>query len=182
MPSEMKSKIADTLNEILRHKQLDKITVKELVDACNISRQSFYYHFQDIMDVVEWYQNQALEQSIQRSLAAPTYQEAIRGVVYETFQHKELILQLMASQRRAEMEALFVRTVRTYLQELIRGKGSDVSCSPDDMETVISFYSCGLVGMMLNDLDRKNTDVDTVARQMCRLLMGQISFHFTERK
>ena len=66
MPGDMKAKIADTLNEILKHKELDKITVKELVDACNISRQSFYYHFQDIMEVVEWYQDQALKQSIEK--------------------------------------------------------------------------------------------------------------------
>ena len=84
--------IQDTLNEILKHKDLDKSTVKELVDACKISRQSFYYHFQVIMDVVEWYQNQALKQSIEQSLAAPMYKEAIRGVICETFQHKELIL------------------------------------------------------------------------------------------
>ena len=67
MPGDMKAKIADTLNEILKHKELDKITVKELVDACNISRQSFYYHFQDIMEVVEWYQDQALKQSIEKA-------------------------------------------------------------------------------------------------------------------
>ena len=66
MPGDMKSKIADTLNELLQHKTLDKITVKELVDACNISRQSFYYHFQDIMDVIEWYQDQSLKRSIEK--------------------------------------------------------------------------------------------------------------------
>ena len=49
MPVDMKAKIAETLYELLKHKPLDKITVKELVDTCNISRQSFYYHFQDIM-------------------------------------------------------------------------------------------------------------------------------------
>lgn len=38
MPGDMKARIADTLNELLEHKELDKITVKELVDACNISR------------------------------------------------------------------------------------------------------------------------------------------------
>ena len=61
MPVDMKAKIAQTLYELLKHKSLDKITVKELVDTCNISRQSFYYHFQDIMDVVEWCQNQSLK-------------------------------------------------------------------------------------------------------------------------
>lgn len=178
MPGEMKTKIADTLNELLKHKELDKITVKELVDACKISRQSFYYHFQDIMDVVEWYQDQALQQSIEKSLAAPTYKEAIRNVVCETFQHKQLILQLLASQRRKEMEALLIRAVRTYLQELLRGKGSGVPCAMSDIDTVLSFYSCGLVGIILNNLKQKNPDVDALADQMCRLLTGELSFRF----
>lgn len=182
MPGDMKWKIADTLNELLKHKGLDKITVKELVDTCNISRQTFYYHFQDIMDVVEWYQNQALRQSIQRSLDAPTYKEAIRGVVFETFQHRELILQLMSSQRRQEMELLFQRTVHTYLLELLRGKGARISCSPEDMETVLSFCSCGLVGTMLLNLKQKHLDVEQLAEQMCRLLTGEIAFHFTDPK
>ena len=174
--------IQDPLNEILKHKDLDKSTVKELVDACKISRQSFYYHFQVIMDVVEWYQNQALKQSIEQSLAAPMYKEAIRGVICETFQHKELTLQLVASQRRKEMEALFIKAVRTYLQELFRGKGAEVSCSPADIDTVLSFYSCGLVGIMLNDLKQKNPDVDALAEQMCRVLTGKISLWFVEQE
>ena len=181
MPGDMKVKIADTLNEILKHRELDKITVRELADACHISRQSFYYHFQDIMEVVEWYQDQALRQSIEKSLAAPTYKEAIKGVVYETFQHKELILQLMASQRRKEMELLFLRAVRTYLQELLRRRGADASCSPEDAETALSFYSCGLVGMMLMDLQRKDPDIDSMAERMCRLLTGETTLRFVGR-
>lgn len=71
MPGDMKSKIADVLNDMLKHKNLDKITVKELVDACNISRQSFYYHFRDIMDVVEWYQNKALSSGAAGNVCIP---------------------------------------------------------------------------------------------------------------
>ena len=181
MPGDMKAKIADTLNELLQHKDLDKITVKELVDACNISRQSFYYHFQDIMDVVEWYQNQALRQSIEKSLEAPTYQEALRGVIYETYQHRQLILQLLASQRRKEMEILFIKAMRTYLQELHREKGPGISGSSEDMETVLSFCSFGLVGMILSTLSQKNPDIDALANQMCRLLTGEITLRITDR-
>lgn len=57
MSAEMKRMIAETLHELLRKKPLDKITVKELADCCHISRQTFYYHFQDIMQVVEWDQD-----------------------------------------------------------------------------------------------------------------------------
>ena len=179
MPGDMKAKIADTLNEILSPQDLDRITVKELVAACGMSRQSFYYPFPDIMDVVEWYQNQALKQSIEKSLAAASCREALVGVIRETFQHRQLILQLMSSQRREEIELMFFKAIRTYLQVLLRAKGSHLSCSPADVETALSFCSCGLVGMMLLSLNQKHPDVDELAGQMSRLLTGEVSFRFT---
>ena len=54
MPVDMKSIIADTFLHMVQHGNIDKITVKALIDACHISRQTFYYHFKDIMDVLEW--------------------------------------------------------------------------------------------------------------------------------
>ena len=53
MPVNMKAMIAETFLTLAGQKNVDKITVKDLVEACGISRQTFYYHFQDIIDVVE---------------------------------------------------------------------------------------------------------------------------------
>lgn len=61
MPVDMKAMIAGTYLQLVQHGNVDKITVKALIDACHISRQTFYYHFRDIMDVLEW--------SIQRETA-----------------------------------------------------------------------------------------------------------------
>ncbi len=179
MPVEMKAMIADTLNELLKQKSLDKITVKELVDACHISRQTFYYHFRDIMEVVEWYQHKVLEQSIQTSLAAPNGRDAIVGLVRESFQHKKLIQQLMSSQRREEIERLLVKTVRTYLEEMLRQKAPNLSLSPADTETILCFYSSGIVGMMLSYLQQKNPNIDAIGEQMYKLLSGHLSFQLT---
>lgn len=33
---------------------LDKITVRMLVENCGLNRQTFYYHFQDIYDLLRW--------------------------------------------------------------------------------------------------------------------------------
>ena len=54
MKTQMKETIADAFIALARKKSIDKITVKDLVDYCDISRQSFYYHFQDILEVIEW--------------------------------------------------------------------------------------------------------------------------------
>jgi AcrR family transcriptional regulator len=38
----------------LLQKPLDKITVIDIVTDCGVNRQTFYYHFQDIYDLIEW--------------------------------------------------------------------------------------------------------------------------------
>ena len=42
-----------SLKELLRHKPLDKITVRDIVDDCGVNRNTFYYYFQDIYAVLE---------------------------------------------------------------------------------------------------------------------------------
>lgn len=49
-----KRKIADGLLEMMHEKTLRKITVQDIMDCKSMKRQSFYYHFQDIYDVMEW--------------------------------------------------------------------------------------------------------------------------------
>jgi AcrR family transcriptional regulator len=38
----------------MRKKEIRKITIQDIMDGTNMSRQSFYYHFRDIYDVIEW--------------------------------------------------------------------------------------------------------------------------------
>ena len=50
MPVQVKPMIAEAFIRLSKQKNIDKITVKDLVEACGISRQTFYYHFQDILE------------------------------------------------------------------------------------------------------------------------------------
>ena len=44
MPVNVKNLIAETFVKLSDEKNIDKITVKDIVEACGISRQAFYYH------------------------------------------------------------------------------------------------------------------------------------------
>ena len=48
-----KKALAASLKKLLEQKTLDKITVVDLAEDCGVNRQTFYYHFQDIYDLVE---------------------------------------------------------------------------------------------------------------------------------
>lgn len=68
MREDMKAVIADTFSQMLDKEDIDKITVTKLIAECHISRQTFYYHFKDIMDVLEWTFRRATQELVQKSL------------------------------------------------------------------------------------------------------------------
>ena len=49
-----KKKIADCVRQLMKRKEISKITIGDIMEATGMSRQSFYYHFKDIPDVVEF--------------------------------------------------------------------------------------------------------------------------------
>ena len=101
MPLDVKAAVADALLELIRRKDADKITVKDLVEVCGISRQTFYYHFKDIVDVVEWAAQQGVQRLVRESLNAATPQEALGVFVDFAVESQPLVQRLLNSQRRA---------------------------------------------------------------------------------
>ena len=47
-----KKKIADCVRQLMKRKEISKITIGDIMEATGMSRQSFYYHFKDIYDVL----------------------------------------------------------------------------------------------------------------------------------
>lgn len=51
--SDTKRRLAMALKELLQEKPLKKITIQDIVERSHMTRQSFYYHFQDVYEVLE---------------------------------------------------------------------------------------------------------------------------------
>lgn len=49
-----KMKIAECVKELIRKKEISKIRIGDVMNETGMSCQSFYYHFQDIYEVMEW--------------------------------------------------------------------------------------------------------------------------------
>lgn len=54
MINQTKQILEESLKKLMLQKPLDKITIRDLTEDCDISRMAFYYHFKDIYDLVEW--------------------------------------------------------------------------------------------------------------------------------
>ena len=61
--------LEQSLKKLLRERPLDKITIKDLVEDCGVNRQTFYYHFQDIYDLIAWSLNAKMNEILKNNNA-----------------------------------------------------------------------------------------------------------------
>lgn len=59
-----KEMLCDALITLSAKKPFSKITVSEIVNLCNVNRKTFYYHFADVYDLLEWHLNNEIQNSI----------------------------------------------------------------------------------------------------------------------
>ena len=63
---DMKEIIAEAARKLILEKKVKKLTVKDIVEECQITRQAFYYHFEGIPDMIQW----SIKQGTRRLLEA----------------------------------------------------------------------------------------------------------------
>ncbi len=172
MPSDMKERIAREFAELARTKSIDKITVKDIVEACHITRQTFYYHFQDLIDMIDWSLRQAMEELVEKSIRIDSREQVIELFLSEAVKARGLLRKLLASQLREQTERLIVESVRSYFREMVERRELLQDVSRSDAQVALDFYTFATVGMMLEYCSRPNLDVKRLAGQITRLMSG----------
>ena len=175
MPADMKGIIAETFGQLVRQKGMDKVTVKALIEACHISRQTFYYHFQDIMDVLEWTVRQTTRQLVEQSLRAPDLHTALQEFISFSVDQFSMLHKLMDSRRRPQVEEIMLGSVQTYLRGLAQRQTRDVPINPGDQEILLKYSAGGLVAVLLSVCGQQGLNQERLARQLEKILAGEIA-------
>jgi len=170
----MKSMIADAFMTLSKTKDVDKITVTDLVKACHISRQTFYYHFQDILEVFEWSVQQAFQEILAHSMDTEGPEDTLRSFIESSSEADALLKKLLHSQRREQIETILVNAVRSYLQEVLNRQDSKPDLPLAEAKIMLDFCTYGIVGLLLENCGKKSLDKEKMAHQMQRLIFDRI--------
>ena len=174
MREDMKAVIADTFSQMLDKEDIDKITVTKLIGECHISRQTFYYHFKDIMDVLEWTFKRATEELVQRSLKPEDNIVALKESAIFIRQNRTKLERLLYSRRWVEIENLLTEAAVAYLAEMARNKVPEISLSFDELEIMLKFYACGMVGVLMQYMVKPHLDEEKLIIQIEKIITGKM--------
>ena len=86
-----KKTLADALKNLLERKPLAKITVSDIIRECGLNRKTFYYHFQDIHDLLKWMLNQEAIERIKSFSAAMEFEEGMLFLLKYIEENKHIL-------------------------------------------------------------------------------------------
>ena len=150
MPLDVKAAVADALLELIRRKDADKITVKDLVEVCGISRQTFYYHFKDIYDLVEWSCQEDASRALAGKKTYETWQQGLLQIFQAVLDNKPFILNVYRSVSREQVENYLYRVTYDLLESVVEEEAQGMSVRQEDKELIATLYKYLFVGLMLD--------------------------------
>lgn len=165
--------IVDSFLQLLEEMPYDKITVRSLIERCKISRNTFYYHFHDIPELLEVTAREWVDQLIETNFRPDSPADCLRPLVEYANTHRNTVLHLYrAADRDAYLQALdrlWTYTVRRYMDSATVG----LSIPPRDRLFLERYYKCTMVGVTLDWLEsRMSYDLMEAAVRVCDLLAG----------
>ena len=99
-----KKAIEASLKNLLLKKPFDKITINDIAEDCGISRMTFYYHFKDIYDLVEWACEEDVKKILEDKDDYKTWTQGFLNLLEEVLKNKPFILNVYRSVGREQVE------------------------------------------------------------------------------
>ena len=144
-----KQKIIDALKHFMSLKDFTKITVKDILEEANITRPTFYYHFEDIYNAMEWMFNEELLMLLKKSEDCVTWDEGILLVLQYVEANRAVCLCAYNSVGREVLQRMFLNKASTILLKFMDPLLEDIKADPDDVKFIAEFYTMAFVSVLI---------------------------------
>ena len=164
-----------SLKKLLLEKPLHKITVSDITEDCGINRMTFYYHFKDIYDLVEWSCQEDASRALAGKKTYETWQQGLLQIFEAVLDNKPFILNVYRSVSREQVETYLYKLTYDLLEGVVEEQAQGMSVRQEDKDFIATLYKYMFVGLMLDWVksDMKG-DPHTMVERLEQVVHGSI--------
>lgn len=144
-----KKAIAFTLKELLLEKPLSKITINDITSRCDINRQTFYYHFEDIRDLVEWICIEDADRALKDKNDYSSWQEGFLAIFDLIKKDKAFIENIYSSVSKDVLTKYLYKLVFPIIYQVVDEKSKGYVVREEDKVFITDFYKYAFVAIVL---------------------------------
>lgn len=174
MPRNTKKALADSLKALLRTRPLSKVTIADITEGCGINRMTFYYHFRDIYDLVEWICREECSAALGGPLDRETWQDGFCDLCRYVLENRSFFVNVCNSIGREQAENYLYRVTYSILRSAVDELAGDMLIGEEEKKFIADFYKFAFVGVELDWLrSGLRESPEELAGRLSRLLNGQ---------
>ena len=171
-----KQALEQSLKNLLLKKPLTKITVGDITDDCGINRMTFYYHFKDIYDLVEWSCLEDAKRALDEKKTYDTWQQGLLQIFKAVQENKPFILNVYRCVHREQVEKYLQPLVDQLLLNVINEEAAGITVRDEDKQFIAQVYSYMFIGLMLDWIkDDMREDPQQIVEKLSKLIKGSVS-------
>lgn len=176
MAQTTKRALAASLKKLLARRPLDKITVTDIAEDCEVNRQTFYYHFKDIYDLMEWIYTSEAARALGGKKTYATWQQGMLQIFSYVLENREFVLNTYHSVSREHLERYLYRETYELLIGVVEEKAAGMPVREADKAFIADFYKYAFVGLMLDWIRTgMKEDPAVLTERLSILLRGDVA-------
>ncbi len=167
------SKFVEALKAMMEEVPLEEISVLALSKRCHVKRQTFYYHFHDIYDLLlETYLNEVIPDINE----VTTFDELLTTIYAYYTKNKGFLDATIASQGKKILVEFIENQVYQALLHIVNEYDSGKDLTPNERKTIANYHSYGIAEVLINYLStHKNKSLPELRNQYLFLPKGFLS-------
>lgn len=176
MSNATKIMLALALKDLMRSKPLNKITINDIAQKCGINRMTFYYHFSDIYELIEWMCKEYIIIGLEKKVTYSTWQEGMLELMQSILKNKTEILNLYNSVGSRQMRLSLQRLLKQTCENVINEISDGMDISDEDKELAVYYYNTSLIALILNWIENGMKEPpERIVSSLNRMLHGSLT-------
>ena len=139
-----------SLKNMLLKKPVNKITINDITEDCGVNRATFYYHFRDIYDLIEWSCEEDSRRAIHGNMTYETWEQGFLNIFHAVEDNKPFVLNVYRHVSQEQIIQYLYRVVYHLIINIVEECAQGMSVREEDKQFIADFYKFVFVGMMLD--------------------------------
>ena len=164
-----------SLKKLLLQKPLNKITINDITEDCGVNRMTFYYHFKDIYDLVDWIMVEDAAKALEGRQSFENWTDAFLDILHQVQDNKVLVMNVYRSVSREQLEQYLYKLLDHMLRDFVDRSAQGFTVQDSDKQFIIDFYKYGFVGLALEWIRRDmKADPAIMAERLNTIMQGDL--------
>lgn len=161
--------------KLLNKKSLHNITVTEIAKQCNIERKTFYYHYENLPQLVKEIFDEELEKVIEEFNETLSWEESFISAAKFILDNKKVVKHMYESDYKIELEKYIFSISGEIMRKYVARVAEDTRAKEIDIKLIAYFYQCALSSALIQwvSTDMK-ADPKAITRRLGELMDGNI--------